>query len=195
VTAAPNPKLLLPVLAFAADVPTKGLLLRLPKPVYGLVLTASDSIPEVAATGDAEVDETVHPNLKFGAAPVETERLLLPVMAVKAVDLLLTLRAVGGRLYGVVLAPRRNGRFRNLPPAPNPSPETASWGFLSRAVSIRERREKAGVRNLGNIERERERESGESHKMSETNMHALSLLRMGVWKVSLLPFDLVGFAF
>jgi len=49
--------------------------------------------------------------------------------------------------------------------------------------------------NLGNIERERERESGESHKMSETNMHALSLLRMGVWKVSLLPFDLVGFAF
>jgi hypothetical protein len=165
VIVAPNPKLLLPVLAFAADVPTKGLLLRLPKPVYGLVLTASDSIPEVAATGDAEVDETVHPNLKFGAAPVETERLLLPVMAVKAVDLLLTLRAVGGRLYGVVLAPRRNGRFRNLPPAPNPSPETASLGFPSRAVSIRERREKAEVRNLGNIERERERERAKSRSL------------------------------
>lgn len=88
-TAALNPKMLLPVLGFAAEVPTKGLLLRLLKLVSGLVLTASDSIPEVAATGDAPVDETVDPNLKIGvaenkgAAPAEAERLLLPVMEVK----------------------------------------------------------------------------------------------------------------
>lgn len=96
-TAALNPKLLLPVLAFAADVPTKGLPPRLPKLASGLVLTASDSIPEVAATGDAEVDETVDPNLKIGvtenegASPAEAERLLLPVMAVKAVVVVMLL--------------------------------------------------------------------------------------------------------
>ena len=90
-TAALNPKMLLPVLPFAADAPTKGLLLRLLKLVSGLVLTASDSIPEVAATGDAPVDETVGPNLKIGvaenegAAAAETERLLLLVMEVKGV--------------------------------------------------------------------------------------------------------------
>jgi hypothetical protein len=91
-TAALNPKMLLPVLAFAADAPTKRLLLRLLKLASGLVLTASDSIPEVAATGDAPVDETVDPNLKIdvagnegAAAAAEAERLLLPVMEVKGV--------------------------------------------------------------------------------------------------------------
>ncbi len=85
VAAALNPKLLLPVLAFAADVPTKGLLLRLPKLESGLFLAASDSIPEVAVTGDAA---TADPNLKIGADEnegvdaAEVERLLLLVTEV-----------------------------------------------------------------------------------------------------------------
>lgn len=75
-----------------------------------------------------------------------------------------SLRAFGGRSYGVAWVVLLNGRFRNLPPAPNPPSEAASHGFPSRAVSMRERetdrrteRVKARVRNLG-IEVERESE-------------------------------------
>lgn len=88
-TEALNPKLLLPVLAIAADVPLNGVLLRLLKLVSCLALTAANSVPEVASTGEAEVDGTVvEPNPKTGvagnegAARAEVERLLLLVMVV-----------------------------------------------------------------------------------------------------------------
>lgn len=77
--AALNPKMLLPVLAFVADVPTKRLPLKLPIPNSGLVLAASDANPEVAVTGDSA---TVDPNLKIGADAAEVERLVVPVMEV-----------------------------------------------------------------------------------------------------------------
>lgn len=77
--AALNPKMLLPVLEFVADAPAKRLLLRLPKLDSGLVLAASDSIPEVAVTG---ASTTVDLNLKIGADAAEVERLVLLVMEV-----------------------------------------------------------------------------------------------------------------
>lgn len=90
--AAPKEKMLFPELAFAAVVPTKGELLRLPNMVSGLIaLTASDSTPKVSVTGDAEVNGPVDPNLKIGVADnegvatPEEERLILPLMDVKAV--------------------------------------------------------------------------------------------------------------
>lgn len=75
--AALNPKMLLPVLAFVADAPTKRLPLRLPKLDSGLVLADSDSIPEVAVTG---ASTTGDPNLKIGADAAEVERPVLLVM-------------------------------------------------------------------------------------------------------------------
>lgn len=77
--AALNPKMLLPVLAFVADVPTKRLPPKLPILDSGLVLAASDAIPEVAVTG---ASTTVGPNLKIGPDAAEVERLVLLVMEV-----------------------------------------------------------------------------------------------------------------
>lgn len=95
---ASNAKMLLPALAFAAEVPKiKGELLRLPKLVSGLVLATSDSIPKVAVTSDAEVDGTIDPDLKIGAvenegaATEEVAKVLLPLMAVNAVVVVLLL--------------------------------------------------------------------------------------------------------
>lgn len=86
-----NAKMLLPALAFAAEVPIKGELLRLPKLLSGLVLAASDSIPKVAVTGDAEDDGIIDPDLNIGdvenegAATEEVDGVLLLLMVVNAV--------------------------------------------------------------------------------------------------------------
>ena len=77
--AALNPKMLLPVLAFVADVPTKRLPPKLPILNSGLVLPASDAIPDVAVTG---ASTTMGPNLKIGPDAAEVERLVLLVMEV-----------------------------------------------------------------------------------------------------------------